>query len=159
MRCVWVAFAFVQHRRVNAALVAVTLARFSCGNTTAVALTLGKRNWTWFTFTVRVYEGLSFTMPVYWQDADNDDEEDAVSSTGGLGIGWVAAFGGVFGWMTYLGILDPDLPCWQCTEPYFFYRESMELARVNAGVGVKMTLEPFFRVNAAVKKTQRQRNA
>ena len=27
---------------------------------------------------VRVYEGLSFTMPVYWQDADNDDEEDAV---------------------------------------------------------------------------------
>ena len=56
-------------------------------------------------------------------------------------------------------ILDPDLPCWQCTEPYFFYRESMELARVNAGVGVKMTLEPFFRVNATVKKTQRQRNA
>ena len=35
----------------------------------------------------------------------------------------------------------------------------MKLARVNAGVGVKMTLEPFFRVNAAVKKTQRQRNA
>ena len=35
----------------------------------------------------------------------------------------------------------------------------MELARVNAGDGVKMILEPFFRVNAAVKKTQRQRNA
>ena len=34
----------------------------------------------------------------------------------------------------------------------------MELARINAGVGIKMTLEPFFRVNAA-KKTQRQRNA
>ena len=78
MRYVCVAFAFVQHRRVNAALVAVTLARFSCGNATAVAMTLGKRNCTWFTFTVRVYEGLSFTMPVYWQDADNDDEEDAV---------------------------------------------------------------------------------
>ena len=85
-----------------------------------------------------------------------------LSSTGGLGIGWVAAFGGVFGWMTYLGNGQGSvniLPCWQCTEPYFFYRESMELARVNAGVGVKMTLEPFFRVNAAVKKTQRQRNA
>ena len=35
----------------------------------------------------------------------------------------------------------------------------MELARVNAGVGVKMTLEPFFRVDAAERKTQRQRNA
>ena len=46
-----------------------------------LAVTQRQWPWPWESETElgsRVWRSLSFTMPVYWQDADNDDEEDAV---------------------------------------------------------------------------------